>query len=109
MYQHMVSNGILSDARHGFVHQKSCLSNLPGFLGGVTSMKEEGEDVVMCFLDFNKAFDLVNHWLLLVKLRALRFGGDYIEWVRSSLGNREFRTRVEGEVSDWAAPPSEVP
>ncbi len=28
MYQHMASNGILSDAQHGFVHKRSCLSNL---------------------------------------------------------------------------------
>ncbi len=36
MYQHMVANSILSDAQHGFVHQRSCLSNLLSFLDGVT-------------------------------------------------------------------------
>ncbi len=109
MYAHMVANGILSDAQHGFVHQRSCLSNLLSFLDGVTSMMEEGEDVDVCFMDFKKAFDLVNHRLLLVKLRALGFGGDCIDWVRSFLEDRMFRVKVEGDMSDWAAAPSGVP
>ncbi len=78
MYQHMVANSILCNAHHGFVHQRSCLSNLLSFLDGVTKMLEDGDDVDMCFMDFKPAFDLVNHRLLLVKLRALGFGVECI-------------------------------
>ncbi len=60
-------------------------------------------------MDFKKAFDLVNHRLLLVKLRALGFRDDCVEWVRSFLENRTFRVSLEGEVSEWAAAPSGVP
>ncbi len=56
-------------------------------------------------MDFKKAFDLVNHQLLLVKLRALVFRYDCVEWVRTLLANRTFRVSVEGEVSEWAAAP----
>ncbi len=63
----------------------------------------------MCFIDFKKAFHLVNHMLLFVKLAALVFGGDRIEWVWSFRENSEFRITVEGEVSDWTAAPSDVP
>ncbi len=52
MYAHVVWNGILSNAQHSFVHQRSCLSNLLSFLDGVTNMLEEGEDVDVCFMDF---------------------------------------------------------
>ncbi len=78
MYPHIVANGILSDAQHGFVHQRSCLSKLQSFLDRVTKMIE---DVDVCFTDFKKAFDLVNHRLLLVQLRALDFEEDCIAWV----------------------------
>ncbi len=81
MYQHMVADGILSDAQHRFIHQRSCLSNLLSFLDGVTEMLEDGDYVDVCFMDFNKAFDLVNHRLLLERLRALGFGEDCIAWV----------------------------
>ncbi len=39
-------------------------------------MLEDGDDVDVCFIDVKKAFDLVNHWLLVVKLRALGFNED---------------------------------
>ncbi len=49
MYQHMVSNGILWDAQHNFVHQISGLLNLLNFLDGLTSVMEEDEDAYVCF------------------------------------------------------------
>ncbi len=68
-------------------------------------MLEEGEDGDVRVMVFKKAFDLVNHRLLLVKLRALGFRDDCMEWVRTFLENRTFHVSVEGEVSEWAAAP----
>ncbi len=61
-------------------------------------MLEDGDGVDVCFMDFKKAFDRVNHRPLLVKFRVLGFGVDCIVWVRAFLGNREFRVRIEGEL-----------
>ncbi len=91
MNEHMVAYSILSDTQHGFVHQRSCLSNLLSFLDEVTKMLEDGDDVDVCFKGIKKAFDQLNHRLLLVKLRALGFEKDCIACVRVFLGNREFR------------------
>ncbi len=63
----------------------------------------------VCFLDFKKAVKLVNHRPLLVKLRAPGFDEDCIAWVREFLGKSEFRVRVEGMTSKWAAAPSGEP
>ncbi len=85
----MVTNSFLSDAQHGSVHQRSCIPNLLSFLNGFTNMLVAGDDMDVCFMDFEKAFDLVNHRLLLVKMRALGLGEHYIVWDRAFLGNRE--------------------
>ncbi len=105
MYAHMASNGIILGIQHGLVDKRSCSSYLLSFVDGVNSMMEEIEGVDVCFMDFKKVFDLVNHRLLLVKLRALGFGGDCIDRVRSFLEDRMFRVKVEGKMSDWAAAP----
>ncbi len=65
-------------------------------------MLEDGDDVNVCFMDFMKAFDCLNHRLLLMKMRALGLGNDCVAWVRAFLGNREFRVRFEGEAIEWA-------
>ncbi len=59
-------------------------------------------------MDFKKAFDLANHRLLLVKLRALGFKEVCTAWVRAFLANIEFRVRGEEEISEWVTAPSGV-
>ncbi len=44
-------------------------------------MLEDDDDVDVCFMDFKKAFDTMNHQLLLMKLPALGLGEDCIAWV----------------------------
>ncbi len=76
MHRNMVVNSNLSDAQYGFVHQQTCPSSWLSFLNGEAKLLEDGDDVQVCFMDFMKAFDLVNHRLLPVKLRDLGFGED---------------------------------
>ncbi len=61
------------------LYTRDRLSDLLSFLDGVTGMLEEGEDMDVCYMGFKKAFDLVNHRMLLVKLRALAFRDDCVE------------------------------
>ena len=62
-------HGLLSAQQHGFMKNRSCLTNLLCFLDEITLRLDNGHQVEVCYLDFKKAFDLVNHRLLLVKLR----------------------------------------
>ena len=56
-------------------------------------------DVV--FIDFAKAFDLVDHTILLTKLCKYGVRGSLLEWCRDYLTDRQQRVVVKGEVSDW--------
>ncbi len=109
IYQHLLLNGILSDAQHGFVRRRSCLFNLLTFLDGVTKMPENGRGVNACYLDLSEVFDLVNHRLILHKMEALGIGSECVRCVHSFIREREFRLRAEGATSDWAPVPSGVP
>ena len=55
----------------------------------------------MFYLDFSKAFDLVPHKRLLVKLRGLGIQGKVASWVEEWLTDRKQRVVLNGEVSDW--------
>ena len=56
-------------------------------------------DVV--YLDFQKAFDSVQHQRLLLKLKAHGIGNDVINWVEKRLTDRRRRVIVDGEISNW--------
>ena len=63
----------------------------------------------MVFIDFAKAFDLVNHTILLTKLYKYGVRGSLLDWCRDYLTDRQQRVVVKGEVSDWLTITSGVP
>ena len=52
------------------------------------------------FLDFQKAFDTVNHEVLLKKLHHYEIRGIIIEWFKSYLNDRTQKTKVNGSISE---------
>ena len=55
--------------------------------------------VVATFLDYQKAFDLVNHDILIEKLYCLGIRGRNLNWFRSYLSNRKMWVMVNGQLS----------
>ena len=53
----------------------------------------------MIMLDPQKAFDTVNHSILLDKLRAVGFDGTSLNWMRSYLEGREQVVDINGTMS----------
>ena len=53
----------------------------------------------MILFDLQKAFDTINHDVLLRKMSAIRFSDRSINWFQSYLSNRSFRVNVQGKHS----------
>ena len=62
---------------------------------------QDQEITFMIFLDFSKAFDTVNHRLLIEKLKILGFDDLTCKWVESYLHNRYQCVSIGDEKSDW--------
>ena len=99
IYERM--KGILSDKlcgyRKGFSTQHALMSmteqwrkslDNKGFTGAV-------------LMDLSKAFDCMNHELLIAKLDAYGFGKDSLNIINSYLSNRWQRMKVNNSFSDW--------
>ncbi|KAF8570763.1 hypothetical protein P879_02674 [Paragonimus westermani] len=65
--KHLEGNDILSIAQHGFRKSHSCLSNLLLTLDDWMLAIDNGNPIHACYLDMSKAFDRVNHSILLQK------------------------------------------
>ena len=57
-------------------------------LENLTKALENGESALGIFLDFQKAFDTVNHSILLEKLHIYGIRGPALSWITSHLSNR---------------------
>ena len=56
----------------------------------------------MILIDLQKAFDTINHEILLDKMKFMNFTKETISWFRSYLFNRKFIVNVETSFSDPA-------
>lgn len=54
----------------------------------IYQLMENGDDVDMGFLDFNKAFRVINHVIICAEIAALWVSSQVLDWVPGFLANR---------------------
>lgn len=79
---------ILNKFQFGFRNNHSTYMALIVLLENLLNALEKGESAVGIFLDFQKAFDTVNHEILLEKLEIYGIRGLALSWFASYLTNR---------------------
>jgi ribonuclease P/MRP protein subunit RPP40 len=109
MVEHLRRYKLIKDTQHGFVKNKSCLTNLLEFLEYVSEYVDKGMPIDVIYLDFRKAFDKVPHKRLLLKVRAHGINGKIARWIEEWLKEREQRVVLNGKSSDWVKVKSGVP
>ena len=77
----------------------TCLTHLTDF---IKFQMDQGHFVGMVLLDLQKAFDTVDHGILLMKLKALGLSQDVSRWFQSYLSDRQQLVDVSGTLSSHA-------
>jgi hypothetical protein len=103
-----IFRSLISDEQHGFVGGRSTVTSLVEFPNFVLSEMEEGLQVDAVYTNFSKAFDRVNHGLLLSSLTR-KFRGSMIFWMGSYLTSRTQCVRVGDYLSEMIYCHSGVP
>ena len=107
--KHLEENQIICKNQHGFMKGRSCLTQLIVHIDTILKNFLEGNDTDSLYLDFAKAFDKVDHKILLNKLHACGIRGKLLEWLKSYLSNRHQTVVVNGAQSYPAEVKSGVP
>ena len=109
LMEHLMANNLIPPEQHGFVPNKSCLTNLLETLEDIQKLQDLGIPVDELFLDFSKAFDKVPHQRLIYKLEKLGITGTTLVWLESFLSKRTQRVKVRGKLSKHIKVQSGVP
>ena len=72
-------------------------------------MLENGDNLEIIYLDFAKAYDKVDHRILIHKLRNIGISGTLLGWITTWLTKRRQRVRVDQELSQWDQVLSGIP
>ena len=106
---HLRDNLLYNERQHGFRAKRSTLSQLLCHIDELLDNMEKGYNVDVVYLDFAKAFDKVDHGILLQKLKSLGIRGKFSNWIESFLTNRKQFIAANGALSTQSNVLSGVP
>ena len=107
--QFIESNALLSQNQHGFRCCRNTMTQLLQHFDAIYEGLLRGFDTDSIYLDYEKAFDKVDHRLLLAKLKKYQFPQLLIDWIRSFLTDRVQTVVIKGKHSRPHAVVSGVP
>ena len=104
-----IVNNFLSDDQHGFRPGLSTTTNLAVFSNLVNLNLNSNCQTDVIYTDFSKAFDKVNHSILLDKLESFGINANLLLWFCSYLVGRSQYVRFNNTMSDLFNVTSGVP
>ena len=107
--KYMEDKGLFNSRQHGFRKNRSCLSQLLQHYQKLLDILEDKNVADVIYLDFSKAFDKVDHYILLQKLERIGIKGRLLQWIKNFLTNRTQVVAVDGFLSQIEGVTSGVP
>ena len=100
---------LIHPSQYGFQSGKSTLTNLATHTSYIRLNMAKGSQVDSIYTDFSKAFDKVDHGLLLFKLGRYGIRGPLLAWLGSYLSDRSQRVKFASKTSEPIIVRSGVP
>ena len=94
-YSFMEHTGQIYKSQYGFRSNHSCENAVSELVSEITKGFQNGLYMAALFLDLSKAFDTLEHRVLLKKLDHYGIRGICLDWFRSYLSNRQIRVKCQ--------------
>ena len=100
LFDFICTNNILYDYQFGFRPKHSTQQAIITLIDKITKSLDNGDIVISLFIDLKKAFDTVDHRILLRKLYAYGIRGTMLKWIESYLSGRTQYVVFDGQESE---------
>ena len=102
-------NNIIAYEQFGFMPRKSCVLQLITTIKEWTTDLDKGNNIDVIYFDLEKAFDQVNHEILINKLTLVGINPLIIRWITNFLIRRNYFIKIDNQFSDSFTPLTGVP
>ena len=89
VYDFLIKTGQICDTQYGFRSNHSCEHAVAQLVGTVLKNLENKRTTISVMLDLSKAFDTIEHAIMLQKLELYGIRGTCMEWFKSYLQHRQ--------------------
>ena len=93
MYKFLTESSQLYEHQYGFRSNHSCEHAISQMVGNLLKNLERKKNSVCVLLDLSKAFDTIEHSIMLKKLDLYGIRGTALSWFRSYLSDRRLRVK----------------
>ena len=97
--QYLDDRGLISKHQYGFRKDHSTTYLMLDLFDEIYTSKSQNKRPAIVFLDIKKAFDTVNHNILIEKLKHYGVDGLALNWFKSFLSDRMQKTKIGCKVS----------
>jgi len=109
LYKFMNDSNILYSSQYGFRNNHSTIQAITELVGNILKGFDKKEVTLSIFLDLSKAFDTIDHSILLNKLEHYGIRGLPLQWLKSYLSGRRHYVEYKGVKSDLMSVSCGVP
>lgn len=100
LYSFMQKNKAFYNSQYGFRPNHSTIDATAEFIANITDNLENKMMTLSIYLDLSKAFDTIDHPMLIDKLEHYGVRGNCLNWFKSYLSNRSQFVKINNTVSD---------
>ena len=109
LVEYLEKNNLISPNQHAYRKLHSTVTCLSEVINHVYTLLENKKHTAIASLDLSKAFDSINHKLILKKLRNLGLKPEAVLYIKSYLNNRRQKTKFQNFTSKEETVKSGIP
>ena len=109
MVEYLEKNNLISPNQHAYRKLHSTVTCLTEVINHVHNLLENKKHTAIASLDLSKAFDSINHKLILKKLTNLGLKSEAVLYIKSYLANRRQKTKFQNFTSKEETVESGIP
>ena len=94
LYSYLDTRNVLYASQYGFHSKRSCQQAIAELMGYILHSKNKTEHSASVFLNLLKAFDMLDHQILLKKLHRYGIRGEAHDWFESYLAGRSLTAKI---------------
>ena len=98
--KHLKTSSLIGHSHHRAIKKKSTQTMVNEIYDNLLETCDKGDKSALVMLDQSKAYEIINHLILLDKLRAICFTNQATEFMKSFLSERKQYVKINGKISE---------